>query len=1057
VVARGPRAAEDRLLRELEAVRPRSTADLALPVRVVVPSASLRLHVGRRLVAHRGRAVAGVLVQTLYGLGLEVLERAGSPAAAGASTWEVLVRRAARREPALARDLDRLEDGYAAVVATVRDLLDAGLEGGGAEALLEQIAELEGGGLAAPVAQRAAALVRVAAGADAGAEALGAARPSTVLRRAAESVAADPDAALPARCVLLHGFADATGVAGDLIVALLGHRPSIFLLDRPPDPVDGRDASGAFSQVFAERVRGAVAVDPEEEPAPPAAPVAVWGAGDRDGEVREVVERVARCLEEGVPPEEVAIVARDLEPYAALLRRHCDRLGVPWSGVGATVPAGVERAASVSLARLLELGPRAPVEVWLETTAPGEREAGEVALALRTRGAARLGEVPRALSAGSVTLPVVSGWSTAGGSNEIHARRRRLPGETAAHWAMRARAVLDLFASWPDRARAATHLERSLGLLPGTASGGGVPAWLEAARGGLGEAAADLPPELEVERSEWVLVAGRALRRAGVQRLGGRGGGVQVLDAMEARGRTCARLFLLGLNRDSFPRAVREDPLLPDEARLRVAPLLPDIPVKERGWDEERFLFAQLLGAASAGVTLSWHASDEGRAAAPSPFVIRLGLAAGGPTEAERESDRDTRPRTAYDRVTSPEVTADRGAWRSALETATAEGRARFPSSPPGVSARRIAAARAELLEEVDPVRPRPGLGPLSGCVGPAGVADPRRRRPFVTLLEGVAWCPWQAFVERLLRVEAVPDPLVELPTVDHLLVGTTVHGVLERMVEAGTGHRRGLADLVDRTPVEVAWPDEGDLACWLGEAARDAVAGAGLDGSGVERLLEVLARPYLGAARRLEWGGSERVAALGAEVTGSVEVEAGEGRRTLGFRADRVDRGDGGEVRLTDYKTGKAVGPKQIVTEVARGGKLQAVAYCLAGPEGAGWVGRYLFLAPDGPAVREVRAADTAQVEGFRTAVRVLLEALDRGAFPPRVVTPKGGESPPCRTCAVRAACLKGDSGFRARLEAWGAAESGEDPLERAAHALWWLGRPRGDAPGAGEGEEEE
>jgi hypothetical protein len=109
--------------------------------------------------------------------------------------------------------------------------------------------------------------------------------------------------------------------------------------------------------------------------------------------------------------------------------------------------------------------------------------------------------------------------------------------------------------------------------------------------------------------------------------------------------------------------------------------------------------------------------------------------------------------------------------------------------------------------------------------------------------------------------------------------------------------------------------------------------------------------------------------------------------------------------------------------------------------------VGRYAFLTPDGPAVREVRAGDAAQVDAFVDAVRVLQEALDRGAFPPRLLAPGGGESVPCRTCAVREACLQGDSGARARLEAWAGGEPADDPLERAAHALWWLGRARPDA----------
>ncbi|HEY6320461.1 MAG TPA: hypothetical protein VJA16_02755, partial [Thermoanaerobaculia bacterium] len=101
VVCRGPRAAEARLLAWLDALAAEARRDpsrLALPVRVVVPSRSLRRHVAARLVRPRAArpasarapraAMAGVTVQTLFGLAGEVLERAGVPAPRGALLFE---------------------------------------------------------------------------------------------------------------------------------------------------------------------------------------------------------------------------------------------------------------------------------------------------------------------------------------------------------------------------------------------------------------------------------------------------------------------------------------------------------------------------------------------------------------------------------------------------------------------------------------------------------------------------------------------------------------------------------------------------------------------------------------------------------------------------------------------------------------------------------------------------------------------------------------------------------------------------------------------------------
>src|SRR6202043_956624 len=87
VVCRGPRVAGARLLAWLDALAAEARRDpsrLALPVRVVVPSRSLRRHVAARLVrpraappasagAHRA-AMAGVTVQTQFGLAGEILE-----------------------------------------------------------------------------------------------------------------------------------------------------------------------------------------------------------------------------------------------------------------------------------------------------------------------------------------------------------------------------------------------------------------------------------------------------------------------------------------------------------------------------------------------------------------------------------------------------------------------------------------------------------------------------------------------------------------------------------------------------------------------------------------------------------------------------------------------------------------------------------------------------------------------------------------------------------------------------------------------------------------------
>ena len=1050
VTVRGPRAAEARLERRLEALAPRSPHDLARPVRVVVPSQGLRLHLAARLV--RGGAVAGVVVQTLYGLALEVLERAGERSSPGESTYEVLVRRRAGREPVLRQALDHLEDGYGGVAASVRDLLDAGLEPAHADAAVDQLRALAGGAVARPVAARAEALVRVAAVAAAEAEALGASRTSTLLRRAAELIADRPDEVLPARAVLVSGFADATAVAADLVEALVRHRGAEVLLDRPLDPVDGSEAAGEYGAPFARRLDG-LAQAAGEEAAPDPAPLRCVAAADVDAEARAALEWASDLLARGAVAERVGIVARDPGRFATPLRRHADRLGVPLSGLGARVPAGAARGRCLALAEVLRQGGRTPVDVWLQAVSPASTPVEALGLAMRCLGAGRLEEAaslkPRTFPSAGVVLPVLAGWDE-GEEGESRSRRRLLPRPELERWVRRARAATRTARGWRRLAAVEVHLEASLALAGAIGAGDDAG---QVAAGALRAAAADLPPGFPLDRDEWLLLAARALEVAGTEPLGGLGGGVQVLGAMEARGRTFLHLWLLGLNRDLFPRTVREDPLLPDEVRERLRDVLPELPVKRHGWDEERYLLAELAAAAEVEVTASWHGSERGALLAPSPFVDRLDpsreLRSAAPPAA---APGGAQP--AIERAVAAGLAGDRDAWQATLAVAVGEGRSRAGVASSRVPPAELAAARRELVDELDPERPRPGLGPFSGLVGRvSGGVDPRRRDPAVTTLEAVARCPWQAFLSRVLRLALPPDPLFALPSAPASLVGTVVHRVLEQVVRSAVGRPESLDEALGRSPARAPWPERRALEEMVTSAARDAAQQVGLESSGVVPMLEVLVLPLLESAREADWSAGEGPPAIAVELT--TVVAAARGGRRLTLRADRVDR-DGDRLSLTDYKTGRGIRQAALAGEVGRGTMLQGVAYALV----AGGAGRYLYLDPDpkrAPAREVVALASDAELVGaFERSVEVLSAAHEEGSFPPRVA--KAGSDRRgdwCTTCDVAQACLLEDSSYRRRLVEWQREEPGGTAAERAAWDVWWLGAET--TRGRGMGDEED
>jgi RecB family exonuclease len=382
------------------------------------------------------------------------------------------------------------------------------------------------------------------------------------------------------------------------------------------------------------------------------------------------------------------------------------------------------------------------------------------------------------------------------------------------------------------------------------------------------------------------------------------------------------------------------------------------------------------------------------------------------------------------------------------------------------------------VLDEVDPdlatpegQRTRRRLGPYLGFVGaldaaPAG--DPRSRDLFVTALERLATCPWQVFLERLLRLEPTPDPVQSLPDVDPLLLGNAVHKVLERLVEAalGDGAPRTLAEARARPAVAAAWPPNDELVRRLRAAAEALVVEEGIALAGMARVLEVRALDCLAEAAATDWRAGS-VPAAGAEVVGEVEVADAAGRpRRLLFKADRADARGRGLV-LTDYKTGRPLSTaktdayrrRHLLAEIAAGRKLQAAAYALA--EGAA-AGRYLFLKPGLAAdAREfaVAAEDRDAAAAFAAAARAALAAWDAGAFFPRVALPDENREPPaCRWCAVAEACVRGDSGARSRIFEWasrraedgggGAAERSD--AEAALLSVWDLAR-KPERPGKG------
>jgi hypothetical protein len=1076
-VLRGAIASESHLLAELCALARAGAADptlLGRPVRVIVPSRSLREHLSSRLVESNGRSLAGISIQTLDGLVASVLARAGEPAESEDALLPALIRRLARREPSLRESLDGLSRGYLPVVEEVTDLLDAGLESAHADAAGELIREVGRG----EFARRAAAVVRVAAQTSEQLEVAGICHLSMRVRRACELIDADPNRVLPARAIFVFGYADATGLQMDLIELLLRRFGARVYLDRPADPEDPSrpDPGCVFSDRFAARMRGAVGVETFDlSEARPRTDVQVLRAPAPDAEVRGVADRIRAALDAGVCPERIAVVTRNLDLYRSALRVQFGRLGIPCSGVDSREAVEPEaRHRILALRALLHAGSRASVDLWLDLACALQSHApcptplnveqrADLRVAFHAAGVARLVDVAR-LRRGDVRLRLPRrGLRLAEGGTPCAPRRSLAAGQFA-FAAAAARRVSDHLASWPERCALSDHLRALNSLVTDHLCW---PADDPARIALLGRTEATVRGAFELDREDFGLYIDARTKKTLALPIGGAGAGVAILSVEQARSRTFEHLFLVGLSGDVFPRPISEAPLLPDGLRRRLRALLPDLPVKRDGYDEERFLFAQLLSSSANTVVSHSMVDENGRRRPVSPLLERLRSSdvaelPGYWAPAQHSAARPLR--TAYEHAQIAGLNGTPAEFARALRVAFAERCAADPD-PIESPADRCAAARIRVLAEWDARgRRRSELGPYCGFLGPiVDVADPRRAALYVTGIEKIARCPWQAVLSQLLRVEPLPDALVELPSADALIIGNLVHYVLQEIVaERLPSGSCTLEEASGRKPIQIPWPETDRLHDLLNRRARDLLRDEGISTPGFERALVDRASACLERAKTLEWPaeGSD-VGTLAAEVEGAVTLRDSSGaERELRFRADRVDRA-AGALRLIDYKTGRPITDakrpdtrrRRLLDRVSSGGALQAAAYAMGGTrisDGQVAQGRYLFLSVEVPEHARIAAVDSEDrdfADAFEHTARVAFDAWDRGSFMPRLVDSTGAKEPPtCRNCAVKEACLRGDSGSRHRLELWllsARSQCAEMPLdaERAALQLWDLG----------------
>ena len=776
-----------------------------------------------------------------------------------------------------------------------------------------------------------------------------------------------------------------------------------------------------------------------------------------------MARRVRALLDGGARPEGIGVVARDLAPYALVLRRHFRRLGVPFSGRGRARRPGAGGPAGARLPRAAPPrrgGPRRPLArrgrlPRLPGTGAGASRwpacsstSGWPSTPSAPGGCAMWPSSTSRRSCGersSYALPIRQGLRTPaageegqeGDEGETYAARRRVDGALLRAAVRTAGRVRERLAAWPDEAPAAEHFRRLRALL-----------------------VTDLGWDLEA--------GGCRSRPRRPRRAGARGAGR--LPADPRRAAPAGRPGLRGGRRRAAGRRRRRRAGAHRHrgARPHVRP-----PVRGR-LEPRRLPPRHPRGPPAAGRPAPGAAAraarHPGQARRLRRGALSLRLAPlGEPVRHPLLADRGRRRQAPLPFAAPARPARARRApslWDPAPERPAAPpgGRARGDRRPPGAAAALRAGARRG---------PRRGAGGAAGGRSGQGgsMLDParwpRRGSRCSTRWTPTCGCPKGGRCARgsaPTSASSAPRPGPDRGT------WTSMSPIWRRWRAAPGSSSSAACSGWSRRPIP--WPPcRGPIRsswatwctpCWSGSSAKprrrrrlrppwpgrpaerferslheEAARLLALEGivlPGLARALAERARPLLAVAREMDWPDGAAVPVLHAEQAEEVEV-AGRRRAARAGSASAPTGSTGlpDGLRFTDYKTGRPLSTarkpevrrRHFLERLRQGTLLQAAAYLLAAQgepaRGALPLSEAGSGRSRGPRVRGRRPEDREAAEAFANAVSATLPPGTRAPSSPAwSIRPAGTSRRAARYCAVAEACLRGDSGARLRLFEW-------------------------------------
>ena len=920
------------------AIRERLVATLDSDPVLVVPTLEDASRFGRELCAP-GDAVLGVSILT-FGRLFEEVARAGGariPPSLTESQSQHVARRAIASTELRILGRSARRPGFAAALATLIDELQAACLDPGTVAALA-----EGSDDPAYLGELAALFSAYVSLRDE----LGFGDSHVVAAGATAAVRAKGDA-WGARPVLLYGFDDMTVEQLELVGALAGVTEVTATVT-----FEDRDALAARSSLRGELIArgGEIVLETRPDPAHTEGPVLyhlergflVAGCGRRPldpglvrmeaagerGQAEQIGAEIARLLDAGARPDEIAVVLRSPDRDGPLYESVLSTLEIPVA-VEARVPV-VRTAVGRGLVALIRatFGSRSADDVLAFLRTPGRAYPDQADWLERAIRRKRLRTAGEALEAWRGREPFELG----------DLRDVAGPRELLLELARFARAI----AEYPyQRGAPRVERERALELRAAAVVAGALEevAALPGVEDGPAEAMACLDA---VEVPLW---------------RGPSDGHVRVTSPYRIRARRVEHLFVASLQEGEFPRSESREPLLSDEHRAELS-----VPRRAETVDEERYLFYVCLSRPTRRLHLCWRScDDEGTPAARSPLLddVRDLLEPAPPAPEEPDPlDSEVRHRTLADVVLAPDAAPTPNVLARALAAMPRRNGVEVPAGLE-LDDSLAAALRARLERAAD----RADLSP--GPIRTTAVLDALRDRPLfgASTLEGYALCSYRWFVDHELKPRGLdPDP-------DPLLHGSVIHRVLE--------------ELYRDPPGAAPRPTPDSLAAWrrrASELTTELAADAGLGGDDAR-----------GAAARarveaLVGGFLARDAREASPLRPDPElIEAGFGREgddarpplelggfALHGKIDRIDITASGEPGglVRDYKLSRMV---TSAAKLEAEGKLQLPLYALA-------LDRLWGIRPLGGIYEPLGATDDPRPRGFlrREAREGALEDLE-------------------------------------------------------------------------------